>query len=215
MTSTTRSSPAARLPLELVEIILTYLTYDTRSLLTCSLVCHSWYTAAVPHLCHTVATGAFSCFPNFKWPKPLSRMHKLGLLPLAKALWVRSGQNHDGVGFSPKMFNRHTLRQFRALTNVQYLSIDHLDIPNFMLQIQRYFGNFLPTLQFLGLKEPRGSNRQTIHFIGHFQHLQDLRLIYIGADVQGGPVDDPALIPHFAPPCGDRWGYCISRGWAL
>jgi len=53
-TSTTHRSPATRLPLEVVEIIIAYLRYDTRSLRACTQTCHSWYIAAVPHLHHTL-----------------------------------------------------------------------------------------------------------------------------------------------------------------
>ena len=48
--STTRPSPATRLPQEVVEMIIAHLIYDTRSLLACSLTCYSWYIATVPHL---------------------------------------------------------------------------------------------------------------------------------------------------------------------
>jgi len=53
-TSTTPPSPATRLPLEVVQIIVGYLTYDARSLRACTLTCYSWYIAAAPHLHHTL-----------------------------------------------------------------------------------------------------------------------------------------------------------------
>ena len=187
----------------MVEAIIAHLTYDIRSLLTCTRVCYSWYITAVPHLYRKLPMGKCTCFRNSKWPNPLPRMYSLGLLPLINGLVV-NGPYHNGVGFSPKMFNRHTLRQFRALTNLQELWIDHLDIPKFMPRIQRYFGHFLPTLQSLGVGEPRGSNRQIIYFIGLFQHLQTFKLINSKTAVQREPADDPTLIPLFAPPL---------RGW--
>ena len=130
-------------------------------------------------------------------------MYAFGLLPLVNGLVV-SGPYDNGVGFSPKMFNRRTLRQFRALANLQDLWIDYLDIPKFMPQVQRYFGHFLPTLHSLGLGEPRGSDRQIIYFIGLFQHLETFKLINSNTDVQREPGVDPTLIPLFAPPL---------RGW--
>ena len=184
-------------------MIIAHLAYDTPSLLACTLVCYSWYIAAVPHLYNTIPIGACSCFRNSKWPNPLPRMHTLGLLPLVNVLAVKGTYDND-AGLSPKMFNRHTLRQFRALTNLQELWIDYLDIPKFMPRAQRYFGHFLPTLQSLGLGEPRGSNRQIIYFIGLFQHLQTFKLANHKGDIRGEFADDLTLIPPFAPPLR-RW----------
>jgi len=48
------SSPAARLPLEIVEIIVAHLIYGMPGLLTCSLTCYYWYLVTIPHLHHTV-----------------------------------------------------------------------------------------------------------------------------------------------------------------
>jgi len=79
--------------------------------------------------------------------------------------------------------------------------IDHLDIPSFMPRIQQYFGHFLPTVQELCLTNPNGSHRQIIYFIGLFQHLEDLNLIYIES---GELTNDLALFPFFTPPL---------RGW--
>jgi len=108
--------------------------------------------------------------------------------------------------FSPQQFNPHILNQFLALTNVQELGIDHLNIPSFMPVIQQYFGHFLPTVHSLTLREPKGSHRQIIYFIGLFQHLEDLRLLYTWIGPQYEPVDDLTLVPPFTPPL---------QGWLL
>ena len=267
-TPATRSSPAARLPLEVVEIVTAHLTYDTPSLRACALTCYSWYIAAVPHLQHTFTTGTYSHAQNFEWSNPLhhtqmvgllplevvemiiahliydlpslracaltcyswyiaavphlhhtltiyfpvqtsdwsgplQRAHVLGLLPLVKRLRVH-GRDDDHAGLSPALFNCRILRQFFALSNVQELEIEYLDIPNFMPRIQRYFRNFLPTVRSLSLREPRGSHRQIIYFIGLFQHLQDLKLVYAGFDRWQKTANDPALFPPFIPPLRGR-----------
>ena len=126
-------------------------------------------------------------------------MHTHGLLPLVKCLWVY-GCNDDNVGLSPMLFNYRTLRQVSALTNVQELEVEYLDIPNFIPQVQRYFKHFLPRLRSLRLSEPRGSDRQIMYFVGHFQHLQDLSLIYSGANLREKPEVDLTLFPPFVPP---------------
>ena len=197
------------LPLEIVEMIIGHLIYDMPSLLACSLTCYSWYIATVPHLHYTLIIHRH---PNpaeefgSKRPKALSHMHKLGLLPLVKKFEVR--QYHfscDWVGsFSPQRLNRHLLRGYTALTDVEELGIDHLDIPEFMPRIRRYFGHFLPTVRSLALRAPKGSRRQIIYFIGLFQHLEDLKLLYDRANSQDEPTDDPMLTPPFAPPLRGR-----------
>ena len=197
--SITRSSPATRLPSELVEIIIAYLFYDMCSLRACTMSCYSWYIAAVPHLHRTLTIETYSRVRDSRWPNPLRRMHTLGLLPLVKRLWVY-GCNNDNVGLSPMLFNHRTLRQVSALTNVRQLEVEYLDIPNFMPRIQRYFKHFLPTLRSLGLREPRGSDRQIVYFVGLFQHLEDLGLIYSGVNFREQPAADLTPAPRFVPP---------------
>ena len=69
-----------------------------------------------------------------------------------------------------------------------------------MPQIRLYFAHFLPTVQELCLRDPCGSRRQIVFFIGLFEHLEDLGIIYDGFSSQAEPVDDLTLIPPFTPP---------------
>jgi hypothetical protein len=196
-TPTAHCSPANRLPLEVVEIIIAYLKYDTRSLRACTRTCHSWYIAAVPHLHHTLTVNIDGRGEEkFRWPNPIHYMHMLGLLPLVKEFRVRGSHNV----FSPRRFNYCILRQFSALTNVQKLELGHMDIPSFMPRIQRCFRHFSPTVQSLVLEEPKGTRRQIIYFIGLFQNLQDLGLLYDRFCYLDEPAGDPAPIPAFVPP---------------
>jgi hypothetical protein len=200
-TSTTHCSPATRLPLEVVEIIIAYLRYDTRTLRACTLTCYSWYIAAVPHLHHTLAvTVGYWGGQKFLWPGPILYMHMLGLLPFVKELRL-CGRLDE---FSSKRFNCCILYQFSALTNVQKLDIANLDIPSFIPRIRRYFRHFLPTVQSLALRNPKGTSRQIIYFIGLFQHLQDLKLAHDQFSYLEEPAGDPTPIPAFVPPL---------RGW--
>jgi len=123
-------------------------------------------------------------------------MHALGLLPLVRTLWIRGYD--DFFVFSPKRLN--ILPQFRALNNVQQLTIVYLDTPSFVPKIRRCFGHFMSAVQYPTLNGPRGSRRQIIYFIGMFQHLETLRLLYDGVRFWGEPVDDLTLVPSFTPP---------------
>ena len=179
-------------------MIIAHLICDTRSLWTCSMTCYSWYIAAAPHLYCDILINANSWDRTLRLPD-CSPM--LGLFPLAKTLWVRGGDGPNA--FSAKRFGRSILRHFSTFNNIQRLLIDDLDIPSFMPRIRRYFGHFSPTVRLLSLREPKGSRRQIIYFIGLFQYLEGLELFYDRADPQEEPVDDLTLIPPFVPPLGE------------
>jgi len=203
-TSTTYNSPATRLPLEVVEKIISYLSNDKRSLLACTMTCYSWYIAAVPRLHYTLTVSIGLWYSSkFEWPNPIPYMHTLGLLPLVKEFRI-IGDKYSYDRFRPKLFNCCVLRQLSALTDVHDLEIQYLDISRFMPRIDQYFRSFLPTVRSLTLREPKGSRRQIIYFIGLFRHLQDLEFLYDGFGSQEDPADDPTLIPAFVPPL---------RGW--
>ena len=204
------TSTTTRLPQEIVEMIIFYLVYDRPSLCACSLTCRSWYITAAPHLHHTyLLTGG---------PAPIGRRRlkdasKLGLLPLVKTL--RIYQLVPRLGISSKLLNRCTLHHFSRLRNVQELGIDFLDVHSFMSSIQHHFGHFLPTVRSLALRGPRGSCRQIVFFIGMFQHLEDLKLLY---DEKPGweLMDEPTVsLPPFTPPAPPLQGRltmtCFTR----
>ena len=186
-------------------MVIAHLIHDRRGLLSCSLTCHSWYTASAPYIHHTLVVQTVSrCDrPRLVWPKPLQEATKLGLLPLVKKFRIRVGFS-DTATFSLKRFNWGTLRQFSALTNVQELAIDYLDIPSFMPKTRQYFGHFSPTVRSLALRKPKGTSRQIIFFIGLFQHLEDLKLLYDAIDPQEELTDNRALVPSFIPPLSGR-----------
>jgi len=198
--------PAPDLPQEVIQRIIAHLIYHRPSLLACSLTCYSWYIATVPHLHHTliILNRRHYVTPKHTWPEPLRNAGRLGLPPLVRRVQVRR-VNTDYTGLYPGLFNRDTLRHFSALSNVQKLEIDDLDIPKFMPRIRQYFGNFSPTLRSLSLCGPKGSCRQLLFFIGLFQYLEDLELLDCVPDnFESDLVEDPTLIPLFTPPLQGR-----------
>ena len=207
-------------------MIIGHLIFNIHSLRTCSLTCYSWYIVAAPHLHHTLVTQSCSWDRDrdwkIMWPRPLFHMHRLGLLPLVKKLNIHEGALYDPSWFSPTRFDCYTLRQFFTLTNVQELGIEFLDIPKFMPRLRRYFGHFSPTLRSLALREPKGSRRQIIYFIGLFQHLDNLKLLFgpptpnpPTPNHQEEPVDDRTPTPLFFPPLRGRLTLMFSRGVGL
>ena len=206
-TPTPQSAPIARLPQELVGAIFSYFIYDTRILLACSMTCYSWYIVASPHLHHSLTTDDLTSSwedRRFRWPNPLQKSYDLGLLPLVKRFRVRLNSLFSDAVFAPDRLRGRTLRHFSALTNLQELGIDYLQVASFMPDIHRFFGHFAPTLRFLALMNPAGSPRQILYFIGLFPNLQDLKLLYSVPSKGCDSAADADLVPPSVPPLRGR-----------
>ena len=186
-TTTPRLSPAARLPLEIVKMIVAYLIDNTRDLVVCSLISPFWYIAVSPYRHNTFITSTYSQGKNrsLMW-----RMGELGFLPYVRKFQFHRSLDHYLQEISPKLFNHCILRHFLTLSNVQELGIEDLDIPSFMPEVRRYFGHFMPTVHSLALKKPKGSCRQIVHFIGLFECLEDLNLLCRTSDPPEGDLED-------------------------
>ncbi|KAF9780961.1 hypothetical protein BJ322DRAFT_1112347 [Thelephora terrestris] len=177
--SIARPSPIAKLPVELTEEIFSYFADDIPNLLTCSLTCRSWYKATVRHLHYSLTTDDDSLAPTDKkrwWPGPLEKSYELNLLPYVKRLQIRMWRRK--AWFTPERLNETNLRYFLALENLQELGIDDLVLCKFMQDLPKYFGPLSQTLRFLALRQPIGSSREIVYFIGFFPNLQDLKLHY-------------------------------------
>jgi len=128
----------------------------------------------------------------------------------ADSSWVRGDSTHL-VALSIRPPSWHILLPLFRLININQPRVDHLDIPSFLPWIQWCPSRFFPTLRGLALKEPKGSRREIMYFIGLFQHLQDLKLVYNWTDHRKEPVGDLTLIPPFVPPL--RGLLTGIRGW--
>ena len=193
---TASSSPANRLPQEVVDMIVAHLIHDTRSLLACSSTSRSWYGAAAPHLHRTliIQNNAYAN-KKAKWPEPLRAASKFGFLPFVTRVSISRGIAY-GYRFSSMDFNHRSQREFSALINVRELSIERLDIPSFIPKIREYFGQFSTTLRSLTLIDVIGSGGQFVFYVGLFPHLEDLE--FEGCS-SGYEEDDLTLIPSSVP----------------
>jgi len=181
-------------------MITAYLTYDKHSLQACALTCYSWYIAASPLLHQTLICPIYSQ-PEDRLTSPLLFLRKeaFGLTPLVKTLWFR-GDDTNRVAFSLWQPDLHGSLSLYRFTRVNQLRIDYLDIPSFLSYIRWCPVSFLQSVRSLALKEPKGTRREIIYFIGLLQRLQDLRLLYDGVDPREEPAGDLTLIPLFVPP---------------
>ena len=178
-------------------MIVAYFTYDVPGLLACSLTCYSWYIAAAPHLPSPVLSViVHRKNQKLKWSRS-ERILSLG--PFVKNVAIRS--EHPSGVFSPRPLDSQILSQFSALTNVQGVQLEALDIPRFMQTTEASLDRFLPRVRSLALGAPKGSRREIIFFIGLFQNLENLFLHNsVLGSLEREPEDDLSLIPPFAPP---------------
>jgi len=184
---------ARRLPQELFELIIAHIPPDTPALKSCSTVCRSWYIAALPHLHHTATLWGQASDPTRMGLVPLHELGDMRFLPFVKQLRILQRYGYADPWFLPTLFDSQSLVYFSALTNVQELVVDELDLRAFTPQAQLYFGQFTPTLRSLTLRTPRGNHNQLLYFLGLFQNLDDLKLIYTHAWVLE---PDPAPVPQ-------------------
>ena len=85
------------------------------------------------------AWGRFSYHPHVEL-KPLAKLHEMDLLPFVKELWIWSLSFEPW--FSPRRFNRQSLRHFSTLTSVQQLRIERFGLPKFVSRHRTVFRTF-------------------------------------------------------------------------
>ena len=164
------------LPQDVLEIIISDLGDDFRSLKTVSITCYSWYLAAAPHLHHTLTLGDRLSDQTRAELEPLAKLHEMDLLPFVKKLWIRTSSFEPWI--LPKKFDRQTLLYFCALTNVQHLRIERFDLSKFIPGVERYFGHFAPALRSISLTISSGTQRQLLYFLALFPNLDDIEIEY-------------------------------------
>ena len=197
-TAKVRSPPIPKLPQELVDIIASFLIYDTGTLIACSMTSFVWYKTVVPHLHYTLTTDDEAVSIDNQWPKRLEISHNKPLhelLPHVGKICIRK----PTLEFTPELLSKPTSSYFSAFRNVQELEIDRLQISKFMPWIEGYFENFTQTLRSLALSYPGGSSRQILYFVGLFPHLQDLKLCNLLCVQERGAADSTPKPAHRLP----------------
>jgi hypothetical protein len=218
----TTHGPAYCLPYELLETIIGLITHDLGTLKAFSLTCRSWYIAVVPHLHHTLTLMDRVHSTARNELKPLSKLRRLGLMPLIKEIRVDQW-NHQW--FVPRELNRRDLLYFSAFTNVQALGIRGLDIFRFIPGVEHYFGHFSPTLRSIELIRPCCTHRQLSHFLSFFPNLDDIKICGPTC-LPNTTIPDVELVPFSTPRLRGRlvlynfdsvetWIHLIAAGGGL
>ena len=187
----TTHEPTCPLPYEITEMIIAHLTHDPRTLKACSLTCRSWYIVAAPYIHHTLILARGVTHSGLK---PLSKLRKRGLMPFIQE--IRVEQPRGAVNwFVPRAFGRRSLRYFSAFAKVHTLRLQGLKIYRFFPHVERYFGQFSPTLRSIVLADPHCSPRQLSHFLSLFSNLDDVKIWGLDTDIPNVTALDAMLVP--------------------
>lgn len=156
-------------------MIIAHLAYDTRTLKVCAATCFMWYNIAIPHLHHTLKFRQWSKDDSRKYLHPLESLHKLDLLSFVKQVQF-SKALFGTLWISPAIFDFEKLQYFRAMENLQDLTIPDLDFSKFPMGPVEYFGHFSPTLRSVALIAPKGARQQVLGFLKLFPKLDDVKI---------------------------------------
>ena len=164
-----------RLPFEIMEMIIVHPTLDIDTLKACSLTCRTWYTITAPHIHHTLVLKGTIFDSRRRIFQPLSKLHRLGLIPLVKE--IRVGQSFGGDWFKPRVFNSNRLFRFSTFTNVHTLTLQGLEINRFVPGVEHYFQQFSPSLRSISLYYPHCSAPQYLsYFLSPFSNLENIHI---------------------------------------
>jgi len=194
--SETWNQQPCRPPYEIVEAITAHITRNLDTLKACSLICRTWYLAAVPHLHRTLILSDMKPDKSHAKLKPLPKLHELDLTTFVKEIQVWQGSNEDW--FIPQAFSPNDLSYFSAFANVESLVLRNMDISRFIPDIQRYFEHFAPMLQSITLHTPHCTPRQLSHFLSIFSNLDDVH-IHFPERPFNTSAPDTKLIPLSSP----------------
>lgn len=198
-----------RLPPELTDDILGYLSDDLPTLKACSLTCKSMLGSARPLIRNWLflasagdrRSSAGSLKSLLKRSKGrcdlferLATTDRQGLLQYTQHLVIRMGC----LPHTPRPLQPY-IPYLRSVENLQTLTIDALDIPEFMPTFNKCFGKFANSLRGLDIGHTWDSERQLLRFISKFPSLEDLsiRSRYTVRSYPGTPPPMPRTSPPF------------------
>ena len=194
----TACESASLFPCEIVEMITAHFIRDLDTLKACSLTCRLWYLVVAPLLHHTLILRGNRPGAAHNKLKSLSKLHRLGLMPLVKEIRVSQWCGTSGW-FAPQAFSRRDLRYFSAFTNVQTLVLQRLRLDHFIPNIKRYFEHLSPSLKSIALFKPRCTPRQLSYFLSLFPNIDDIEIQHTYTYTPNPTIPDMELVPFSTP----------------
>lgn len=162
--------PSVRLPQELVDHIVDYISEDRRTLLACTHLSRTWCIAARAHLYRTFTvldSEGFSAADD---------LQRMGMTHLVRRIVV-SRQIHQMDFLLPE-----TMIRLHAFTHLQELDIRYLNVGQPLQWLHEHCDILKSTVRTLTLRYPKGSIKQLLCFISLFKSLENLAVDSIDRD---------------------------------
>jgi len=178
-----------RLPQEIVDCILDYVSEDRPTLFACTHLSRTWCIGARIHLYRTFTV---SDSPGFE---AVNDLQDMDIIHLVRKLVVPRRMAQSDL-LVPKMTAR-----LNAFTHLQDLDIRYLNIGELLLWLPRHCDVLKSTLRTLTLRYPRGSTKQILCFVSLFTGLENLAVDNIE---QESALDAVVPFPESSPPLTGR-----------
>ena len=164
------SRPGVRLPQELVDSIVGYISEDRSTLFACTHLSRTWYIAARAHLYRTFTVSDSAGFDAADDFQTMEVIHLVRRIVLAR-------QIHQMDFMLPE-----TMTRLRAFTRLQELDIRYLNVGPPLTWLHEHCDILKSTVRTLTLRYPKGSIKELLCFIGLFSGLENLTVDSIDSD---------------------------------
>ena len=121
-------------------------------------------------------------------------MFKLRLLPFIRELNF-NGTFTGRPWVTPAVFDSRNMRYFRAMVNLQEITIVDLNFTKFPVGFGEHLGHFAPTLRSVALSCPYGTRRQLLDFFRLFPKLDDIKVSCYSARGEVYEALDTPIVP--------------------
>ena len=178
-----------RLPQEIVDYIIDYISGDRATLFACTHLSRMWCIAARAHLHRTFTVSDFA---GFEAANDLQSMRMTHLV--RKITVYRRALQTDLV--APKL-----ITHLNMFTHLRDLDIKYLNVEEMLLWLPQHCDILKSTVRTLTLQHPRGNTKQILCFISLFSCLENLTV----DGIEGGSASD-AVVPvlESSPPLTGR-----------
>ena len=153
---------SVRLPQEIVDYILDYVSEDRPTLLACTHLSRAWCIGARAHLYRTFTVSDSMGFDA------INDLQSMGTIHLVRKMAV-----------APRMFQTDLIvpkitTRLNAFTHLQDLDIRYLNVGELLTRLPRHCDVLKSTVRTLTLRYPRGSTKQILSFVRLFPSLENL-----------------------------------------
>lgn len=178
-----------RLPQEIVDYIVDYISDDRSTLFACTHLSRTWCIAARAHLHRTFTVSNFAGF------EAVNDLQSMGIAHLVRRIAV-TRQIHQTDFLLPG-----TIAHLNAFTHLQELDIKYLNVGELLDWLHLHCDVLKTTIRTLTLRYPRGGTKQLLCFISLFSGLENLAVESID---NGHAYDTAVPVLKSSPPLTGR-----------